>query len=122
MRICIIDDDPLILEALAITVRGLGHEAFPSLTVERALSSVLPLGMDAAVVDILMPVRDGMDFIMAARKDHPHLRLIAMSGGGVLGANRVLAMARGIGADAVLPKPFSASDLATALLGAKAAD
>jgi DNA-binding response OmpR family regulator len=115
MRLCIVDDDPLILEALTITVRNMGHEAFPSLTVEGALTNILPLGIDAAIVDILMPVRDGMDFIMSAKKDHPALRIIAMSGGGVLGSNRVLSMAKGIGADAVLPKPFSASDLEIAL-------
>jgi DNA-binding response OmpR family regulator len=114
MRICLIDDDPLVLEALVETVAGLGHEALPALTVDQALD-VIGRGVDAAVVDMLMPDRDGLDFIMAARESHPDLKIIAISGGGRLGASRVLGMARSFGAAAVLPKPFSASELQAAL-------
>lgn len=114
MKICIVDDDPLMLEALRLSLVALGHEPRPALTVATALA-VVESGVDAAVVDILMPDRDGLEFITAARAEHPTLRIVAMSGGGRIGSGAVLSMARGLGANAVLAKPFSTSDLQMAL-------
>jgi DNA-binding NtrC family response regulator len=114
MRVCIVDDDPLLLESLAIAVTGMGHEPCRALNVTSALE-IIAQGVDAAVVDILMPDRDGLDLIMAARASHPDLRIVAMSGGGRIGSNALLSMAKGLGADAMLPKPFSATDLEIAL-------
>jgi CheY-like chemotaxis protein len=70
----------------------------------------------AAVVDILMPDRDGLNFILEVRRTRPDLRIVAISGGGRLGAGPLLSMADGLGADAVLAKPFSPSELEIALI------
>ena len=114
MRVCLVDDDPILLDLLENMVAEAGHQPVPAPDVRSALG-LLADGIDAAVVDMLMPEQDGVEFIMAARRAYPKLRIVAISGGGRVGTGALLAMARGLGADAVLAKPFSASDLKTAL-------
>ena len=115
MKVCVIDDDPLMLEHLAEMVTGLGFEVVTAANVDTGLRLVESQGSDAAIVDILMPDRDGLTFIMEVRRERPDLRIVAISGGGRLGAGSLLSMAGGLGADATLVKPFSNSDLAEAL-------
>lgn len=116
MRVCIVDDDPLQLEAFSRMVVHLGHQAIPVGDVVSALKA-LPGGVDAVLADILMPDRDGLDLIMSVRAAYPEVRIVAMSAGGRIGTNAVLTMASGLGADAVLAKPFSLTDMQTALVG-----
>lgn len=115
MKVCVIDDDPLMLEHLAEMVTGLGFEVVTAADVDTGLRLVESQGSDVAVVDILMPDRDGLTFIMDIRRVRPDLRIVAISGGGRLGAGSLLSMAGGLGADATLVKPFSTTDLAIAL-------
>ncbi len=115
MKVCVIDDDPLMLEHLAEMVTGLGFEVVTAANVDTGLRLVESQGSDVAVVDILMPDRDGLTFIMDVRRTRPDLRIVAISGGGRLGAGSLLSMAGGLGADATLVKPFSSTDLAAAL-------
>jgi len=111
MRVCIIDDDAHLLAHLEQTVSQFGFYAFPAATVDQAIEIISESNIDAVLVDILMPERDGLELIMAIRGLVPRLRIVAMSGGGRMGSGSVLAMASGLGADAILTKPFSASEL-----------
>lgn len=104
-----------MLQHLADMLAGLGFEVVSAPDVKTAFEIMKTQRCDAAVVDILMPDRDGLDFIMEARRVHPGLRIVAISGGGRLGAGPLLRMADGLGADRTLVKPFSASDLEAAL-------
>ena len=115
MKVCVIDDDPLMLEHLAEMVTGLGHQVVTAADVDTGLRLVESQGSDVAVVDILMPERDGLTFIMEVRRTRPDLRIVAISGGGRLGAGSLLSMAGGLGADATLVKPFSNAEMAAAL-------
>jgi DNA-binding response OmpR family regulator len=118
VKVCVIDDDPMMLQHLQDMVAGLGFEVVSAPDVKTAFELMAAQHCDAAVVDILMPERDGIDFIMQARRVHPDLRIVAISGGGRLGADAVLGMAAGLGADRTLVKPFSASELQIALTAA----
>lgn len=117
MRVCAIDDDPLMLRHLEEMLIGLGFEVVTAAGVDAGLEALRLQHCEAAVVDILMPDRDGLNFIMDIRKTRPELRIVAISGGGRIGAGPLLRMADGLGADATLIKPFSASDLETAIRG-----
>jgi DNA-binding response OmpR family regulator len=63
-----------------------------------------------------MPERDGLGVIAQLRaRTHPWLKLLAYSGGGSLRDFDVLTLAKQIGAHAALQKPFSVSDLLSAV-------
>ena len=115
LKVCVVDDDPLMLSHLEEMLTTAGHEVVTALDVDTGLTRAETQGSDVAVVDILMPERDGLTFIIEIRRRLPNLRIVAISGGGRLGAGSLLKMASGLGADATLVKPFSASELEIAL-------
>lgn len=117
MKVCVIDDDPLMLSHLEGMLTTAGHDVVTALDVNTGLTRAETQASDVAVVDILMPDRDGLTFIMEIRRKLPGLRIVAISGGGRLGAGSLLKMASGLGADATLVKPFSATELEIALEG-----
>ena len=63
--------------------------------------------VDVVITDLLMPERDGLEFITEIRKKYPDLRIIAMSGGGHIARDSYLRIAKNFGAHALLEKPFS---------------
>jgi DNA-binding response OmpR family regulator len=63
------------------------------------------------VTDIIMPEQDGIGVIMAMRRERPGVKIIAMSGGGRVGKSDFLTIAKKLGADAVIDKPFDVDAL-----------
>ncbi len=63
--------------------------------------------VDIVITDLLMPERDGLDFITEIRKKFPAVRIIAMSGGGHVARDSYLRIAKSFGAHILLEKPFS---------------
>ena len=114
MKVCILEDDPLMLQHLSTMVTDLGCEVLPAGSVDQALALVREHRPQAAVIDILMPDKDGLNFIMEVGRDLP-LRIVAITGGGRLAPSALLRMAEGLGAHATLIKPFSGDDLRMAL-------
>jgi DNA-binding NarL/FixJ family response regulator len=67
----------------------------------QALELADELGPDAAVIDLHMPLLDGVTAIARLRQEHPHLCLIALTGDGDSALHEAV---RRAGADAVLQK------------------
>ncbi|HZL00858.1 MAG TPA: response regulator [Caulobacteraceae bacterium] len=116
--ICVVDDDELVRAKIAHDLRAQGFD-----TVEvqdsRDLKRVMnDRPVDAVVVDLVMPEKDGVEVISDIRRDWPKVRIVAISGGGRIGPELYLQIARQMGADACLVKPVSAEDLAAALVDA----
>jgi len=66
---------------------------------------------DVIVLDVVMPVMEGIETIRALRKKDPKVKIIAISGGAPSGSATYLKYASNLGAHAVLSKPFSKSEL-----------
>ncbi len=77
---------------------GNGKEASKALAAET---------FDIVLTDVIMPEKDGMQVISELRKKFPGIRIIAMSGGGHVSRDQYLKIAKGLGAHAVLEKPFA---------------
>jgi DNA-binding response OmpR family regulator len=73
---------------------------------------------DLVITDLIMPRRDGLSTIADIRRLDSSVPIIAMSGGGSIGAKGdLLKLARTMGADATLPKPFERDALMAVVLG-----
>jgi DNA-binding NtrC family response regulator len=68
------------------------------------------------LTDIIMPEQDGIGVIMALRRERPGVKIIAMSGGGRIGKSDLLMIAKQLGANSVIQKPFDASELLATIL------
>jgi DNA-binding response OmpR family regulator len=107
--ILIVDDELLIRESLANALDLSGYETLTAAGGEEALRLYETHDVAAIVTDIYMGGTDGFTLINALRGRGETLPIIVMSGG-TLGMQR-LGLAKKIGADATLEKPFKGRDL-----------
>ena len=63
-----------------------------------------------AVVDIIMPEREGLSTIQEIRDTYPDTRILGISGGGVGGADRYLQFAESLGAHDTMMKPLRTAE------------
>jgi CheY-like chemotaxis protein len=111
LRILILDDEPAVLEALALILRGEGCHVVKCRTVTRALAVLRRGRWDAIVSDIAMPGADGYSFMRRLRDLAPagrHLPAIALTAY-ARPQDEVRAIEAGF--DVHLPKPVEADDL-----------
>jgi CheY-like chemotaxis protein len=108
-HVLVVDDDPLLREIAAAMLQGEGHTvatAENGVAAEDVPDEPAPA---LAVVDMLMPERDGLETIGDLRRRWPGVKVIAISAGArSLDASLLLRAARALGADAAMQKPLVA--------------
>jgi DNA-binding response OmpR family regulator len=107
-RILVIDDEPALLMALATVLEQAGFQVFAAQSGREATAMILEHPIDLLITDLNMPDEDGIEIIRRLRKDHPQLKVIAMSG--TFGPN-IMSIAQKLGADATLSKPMTGTKL-----------
>lgn len=121
LKLLVVDDDFHIRESLCIKLSEGGHTITSAKNGADAMEAVKRTKFDAVITDILMPVTDGLELIGELRRSQPDVRIVAMSGGGRISSIHYLDAAKELGAHAVVTKPFSFSELITALSSVLAA-
>ena len=58
------------------------------------------------ITDIIMPEKEGLETIQSIRREFPHVSIIAISGGGRIGPDNYLKMAKALGAECTFEKPI----------------
>jgi CheY-like chemotaxis protein len=102
-RVLVVDDDPALRNMLMLLLEREGFEPTAVADVDRALSSLAGLTVDAVVTDLIMPGRSGLVLLAELRGRHPAVPAIAMTGS-ESPALREAALV--LGARVVLRKPF----------------
>jgi DNA-binding response OmpR family regulator len=111
MRVLIIDDNADQRAMLEYVLEAEGFEVAAARNGEDALRLLERSPAEAVVTDLFMPDKDGIETIAEMRKMHPSTRIIAMSGWTSMKGADYLGVARQIGADATLRKPFDPQEL-----------
>jgi len=94
-----------------LVLEGAGFEAQVAADGQRALDLQRERPADVLITDIFMPESDGIELIARFKSGFPQVKIIAMSGGGHVSKKDYLPVAKAIGADGVLQKPFAAETL-----------
>ncbi len=81
-RVLIIDDDPMICEALGSVVDGLGHSHLGAETLARGLNILSAGGVDVVFLDVRLPDGSGLEAITSIRNraDAPEVIIITGEG------------------------------------------
>ena len=105
--ILVVDDEPVIMESLAYSLRREGYEVTVSPNGLEALELFDKIHPDLVVLDIMLPGIDGLEVCrrLRARSSVPIIMLTARGDE----VDRILGLE--IGADDYLPKPFSFREL-----------
>jgi CheY-like chemotaxis protein len=110
-KVLVIEDDPASRRMIGRILGEAGHvvvEAHDGLEGLQKFQSETP---DLVITDIIMPEREGIQTIADIRGRGSKTAIVAISGGGSGSGALYLSMAEELGADAVLAKPFRASEL-----------
>lgn len=118
-RILFVDDEPLIREeAVQVLLRD-GHKVIEASDGREAIKMLETVPVDIVILDIVMPNQDGLETIEQIRRldgDARNVKIISTSNGGTMpDSSTYLQWAESFGADRVLPKPFSLSELRAAI-------
>ncbi len=108
-KIVLIDDDPDILEGLKDILLGEGYEVFCATDGIEGMDSIRDYNPDLIITDIIMPEKDGITLMFDVRREVPGVKTMVMSGGGRISAQKHLEVAKKIGVDKVIAKPFSST-------------
>jgi two-component system, OmpR family, KDP operon response regulator KdpE len=106
-RILVCDDDPQILRALRLILRAAGYEVLTSATAEEALDRASIGGPHAAIIDLMLPDRPGIEVCKELRSwsEMPIIVLSAVTD------EQAKVEALQSGADDYVTKPFAPGEL-----------
>ncbi|MFA6962803.1 MAG: response regulator [Opitutaceae bacterium] len=113
--ILLVDDHAEFLAVQQELLENAGHTVVTAINGFKALAAVDAGSFDLVITDIIMPGKEGLETIMELRRRHPLLKVIAMSGGGRMGAMSYLELAEKLGAIHTLEKPFNEAVLIEAV-------
>jgi two-component system, OmpR family, KDP operon response regulator KdpE len=106
-RVLICDDDPHIRHALALLLSEAGFEVIPAVTGAEALDRAAARAPEAAIIDVLLPDKDGVDVCRQLR-DWNQMPIIMLS---AVDEEQRKVRALQSGADDYLTKPFAPAEL-----------
>lgn len=100
-RVFILDDEFLINRSLQMAVSSMGHEVQAAFSAEEALNLWKNFQPHLAIIDILLPGRNGLDFVKQRPKDFS-TKIILISAHDNLNQEDIVS----VGADLFVKKPF----------------
>ena len=115
-KVLVVEDDRAIREMCTVILEGENYTVFKADNGKEA-TKVLDeeSDIDLIITDIIMPEKEGIQFIREVKRTYPDIKILAISGGGAIDAKQYLELAQNLGADSILEKPFDDQDLLEAI-------
>jgi len=105
--VLVVDDEAQIRGVIRDTLEEAGYTVDEARGGKEALDRYRTMPADVVLMDILMPDQDGLESILAFRREFRNSRVIAMTGGSdMIGVLNFLEVAKMLGACGTLQKPF----------------
>jgi len=105
--ILIVDDDKQFREYMLEMLVEQNYNVLGAANGEEGLSLYSSVKPDLIITDIVMPEKEGIELIITVRNVDLQTPIIAVSGGNLGNADSYLSMARKLGVNSALAKPFS---------------
>lgn len=114
-RICLVDDDALVRDAMSFGLQDAGYDVLNAADAAAALVMLAREPCAALVTDINLPGVSGAQLIGELKARWPELPIVAISGASHINGVSIAEAVEAVGADAVLQKPFRARELRAVL-------
>ncbi|HLP15984.1 MAG TPA: response regulator [Bacteroidota bacterium] len=105
-KILVIDDDEIVNDMIVQLLAEAGYEVCGASDGVHGMKLFEASPFDLIITDIVMPEKEGIETILAIRAKSKTVPIIAISGGGKLGPDQYLSLARKVGANFLFKKPF----------------
>lgn len=113
--ILVIDDDEFVRTYLIAILEKDGYSVVEASDGEEGLAFCRQSRVDLVITDLIMPVKEGFETIMALKSDFPDQKIIAITGAVTNISNNYLGIAGKFGADRVFEKPIDRAALLDAI-------
>lgn len=110
IRILVVDDNPETREATNQSLSRRGY-AVTAVSGADGLAAFRADTPDIVLTEVVMPDKCGIELIRDIKRENRDALIIATSASGALDRRYLLEVARKLGADLVLPKPFEIDQL-----------
>ena len=111
-KVLVIDDDVAFNNILKEQLEWAQYEVACAFDGRQGLALYHSLKPDIVITDIIMPDTDGIEVILELISDESHqCKIIVISGGGRIAGIEYLNLAKNLGVESILEKPFSFSEL-----------
>jgi two-component system, chemotaxis family, chemotaxis protein CheY len=110
-HVLVVDDEGQMRKLIRLVMEQEGHTVVEAPNGKKAIQHLQEAEIDLVISDIVMPDMDGLELIRGIRRNHPGIKILAISGAGKEGPGLYLNMAEHFGADEILMKPFSPDQL-----------
>lgn len=114
-KILIIDDDELIRLTCRNILKKIECEVIEAENGVQGLAQFKKEHPSIVITDLLMPDKEGLETISEIKGSDKSVRIIAISGGGSTNNMSFLNIAKLMGADIILKKPFKPDELLGAI-------
>lgn len=108
--ILIVDDEELVRGMIRTALQRAGHRIAEAANGAEGLDLLGQQHFDLAIIDLIMPEKEGIETIAQARRSGLDMKIIAASGGGAAKLD-LLPLAKKSGADHTIRKPFNLPEL-----------
>jgi two-component system response regulator (stage 0 sporulation protein F) len=105
-RILLVEDDDQLRTMLKEVLKRSGHEVWEASNGTGVCDMYEKQRFDLVITDLVMPNIEGLEVIMDLRRIDRTVRIIAISGGGQSKATDYLRLAKKLGVQLTLAKPF----------------
>ena len=79
-KVLVIDDEVNVSDTLALIFTKEGYEARVAYSAEEAIEVISQWQPDLAIVDVILPGMNGIDFALVLKSNYPDCRLLLFSG------------------------------------------
>lgn len=113
--VVVIEDHAECRELLRDALVVQGYRVLAASEGEQGIAFCRANPVSVVVTDILMPGKEGIELIVELRRDFSAIKVIAISGGGMISAEDCLALAKRAGAARVFKKPLAIAEVLEAV-------
>jgi DNA-binding NtrC family response regulator len=110
-QILVIDDEQSIRSLLRQVFERQGYQVLVAANGNIGIQQVKENPVDLVIVDLIMPEKDGIETIQELKSLDPDIKIIAISGGGVIKPELYLKLARKFGAVYSFQKPINTDEI-----------
>jgi DNA-binding NtrC family response regulator len=109
MKVLVVDDEAIVLKSCRMVLEAEGCEVVAAGSVDEALAILEQQIPELLLIDVKMPVHNGMYLMRRIKEKRPGIPIIVMSG---YATSETIKEAEDLGAATFLPKPFTPDELA----------
>ncbi len=114
-QILIIEDDESVRSVLKAVLEEVGYNTVVAEDGSEGIKKVCKHHPQLVITDIVMPEKDGLEIIRYLKKEHPSVRIIAITSKTWIDKYDCLRQAKLFGAHKILEKPFLMSNVLDAV-------